>query len=179
MKINSIVYLVTAVLIATTYTTGEDTNLHHQVEIDDQIIEFDSPSLRYEVKTDLAPPIVASLQHRQDEKIITITYHSFVTYGEVDVDYDFLENHLKDTEKSYKKNKKNYSRVSLEKTSVADIAAPQLIFATNNGAYWVDSVITCFGKGDMVYYVSLECPEEQFDEAMPDYKSLLASIRIR
>ncbi len=171
--------VIIAALSTYAYTDEGADVLHHTVEIDGHIFEFDAPSLRYEVKTNSIYPVVASLMHRKEEAIITVVYNSFVTYGDVSIDYDFLKDHLKKNEKSYKKTKKNYNRVSFEKTAVAGIAAPELIFETNSGAYWETSVIICFNDGLLVYFVSFECPTERYEEFRPDLDIFLRSINIR
>jgi hypothetical protein len=161
------------------FATEDETKLHHTVDIDGHIFEFDAPSLRYEVKTNSTYPIVASLMHRQEEAIITVVYNSFVTYGDVGIDYDFLKNHLKKNEKSYKKTKKNYNQISFEKTTIAGVAAPELVFATNSDGYWETSVVICFNDDLLVYFVSFECPEKKYEEYRPDFDLFLRSINLR
>lgn len=173
------ILVITSALPVLAFATECETKLHHIIEIDDNIIEFDAPSLRYEVKTNLGYPVAASLMHRKEDVIMTITYDSFVTYGDIGIDYDFLKDHLKKNEKSYKKTKKNYNQISFEKISIAGVTAPELVFATNSDGYWETSVVICFNDDLLVYFVSFECPEEMYEEYRPDFDLFLRSINLR
>jgi len=178
---NKTSYLLVIVTALSTYVYAEEgvDVLHHVVEIDDHVLEFDAPSLRYEVKTNIIYPVAASLMHRQEEVVLTVTYNSLVTYGDIEIDYGFLKEHLKKNEKSYEKTKKNYHRLSLEKTTIAGVSAPELVFATNSDGYWKTSVVTCFNDGLLIYFISFECPEEMYEEYRPDFDLFLRSINLR
>ncbi|MCP4231272.1 MAG: hypothetical protein GY771_14140 [bacterium] len=172
------IYLIYFILSGCAFAQEDSSKLHHSVDIKDNTLSFDAPSLRYEVKTKYIYPIAASLMHRKEDVIINITYESLVTYGDIDVDYGFLKEHLKKSENTFKKTKKNYERVSLEKINIAGKSAPELVFQTNSIGYWETSVIACFNEGLMIFFVSMACPEEIYGDVRGDFDALLASITI-
>jgi hypothetical protein len=171
--------LISLAAFTSAFAQEDDSKLYHSVEIDGVTISFDAPSLRYEVKTNYIYPIVASLNHRKMEVIMTIAYESLVTYGDINIDYNYLKKHLKKSEDAFEKTKKNYNRVSLEKINIAGKSAPELVFQTNSIGYWETSVITCFNEGFMVFFVSMECPDDIYGEVRGDFDKLLASINVR
>jgi hypothetical protein len=156
-----------------------ETELGELIELDHGF-HFKVPGADWTVKTYDTTFILAGLERENSEAIITITVFDFSIYDEVDVNYGYLKGLLEKNEKStYKLTKPNYVRVNLDKVILSTGEAARLEFTTQTVVDKRRSIVTCLNSGKVVFFVSMESREDEFDDVLEDYKALLSSIRIK
>lgn len=142
-------------------------------------LRFDVPGPEWTVKTYEIAPVLAGLTRVKSDAVITITCFDFSIYDEIDIDYGYLKRLLEKNEKStYKPVKHNYERVALDKVTLSTGEAARLEFTTQNGGEKRRSVVTCFNSDKVVFFVSMEAREEEYNNVVNSYKSLLSSISV-
>ncbi|UCE26825.1 MAG: hypothetical protein JSW52_10845 [Candidatus Coatesbacteria bacterium] len=152
---------------------GEVVELNHG-------FQFEEPGSEWTVKKYDSALVLAGLERENSEAVITITYFDYTIYDDINVDYGYLRGLLVKNEKStYKATKPNYERVNLDKVILSTGDAARLEFTTEIANDKRRSVVTCLNSGKLVFFVSMESREEEFDEVISDYKALLSSIVVK
>lgn len=143
-------------------------------------LRFNVPSSEWTVTTYDTPLVLAGLERENSDAVITVTHFDFSIYDDVNVNYGYLKGLLEKNEKStYKAIKPNYERVNLDKVILSTGDAARLEFTTQTAEGKRHSVVTCLNSGKLVFFVSMESREDEFDEVVTDYKGLLSSIRVK
>ncbi len=169
----------TAFFIVYADTTAEEAGTGTLVEVD-YGFQFKVPGPEWKVKTDYIALVLAGLSKKNSDALITITYSDFTIYDEVEVNYEYVKKLLEKNEKStYKTTKPNYERVNLDKVILSTGEAARLEFTTENALGKWRSIITCLNSGKVVFFVSMEAREDEFNDVIDDYKALLSSIRVK
>lgn len=157
-----------------------------EVETDTETVElecglrFKVPSSEWTVTTYDTPLVLAGFERENSDAVITVTHFDFSIYDDVNVNYGYLKGLLEKNEKStYKVTKPNYERVNLDKVILSTGDAARLEFTTQTAEGKRHSVVTCLNSGKLVFFVSMESREDEFDEVNADYKGLLSSIRVK
>lgn len=158
---------------------GVETETGDLIELDHGF-RFEEPGPEWTVKTYDTALVLAGLERENSEAVITVTFFDFSIYDDVTVNYGYLKGLLEKNEKStYKPTKPNYKRVDLDKVILSTGDAAMLEFTTERANDKRCSVVTCLNSGKLVFFVSMESREDEFDEVMDDYKALLSSVRIK
>jgi hypothetical protein len=156
--------------------TGTDTDI---VELECGL-RFNVPGSEWTVATYDTPLVLAGLERENSDAVITVTHFDFSIYDDVNVNYGYLKGLLEKNEKStYKVTKPNYERVNLDKVILSTGDAARLEFTTQTGEGKRHSVVTCLNSGKLVFFISMESREDEFDDVVADYKGLLSSIRVK
>jgi|GEM_PF-949555 len=173
------VFVMFSLVIPGAGTAGVETETGDLIELDHGF-RFEEPGPEWTVKTYDTELVLAGLEKENSEAVITVTFFDFSLYEDVTVNYKYLKGLLEKNEKStYKYTKPNYERVNLDKVILSTGDAARLEFTTEIANDKRRSVVTCLNSGKLVFFVSMESRETEFDEVIDDYKALLSSIRVK
>jgi len=141
---------------------------------------FKAPGPEWTVKTYDTSLVLAGLERANSEAVITVTFLDLGIYDDITVNYGYLQSLLEKNEKStYKTTKPNYVRVNLDKVVLSTGDAARLEFTTERVNDKRRSVVTCLNSGKLVFFVSMESTEDEFEEVIDDYKAVLSSVRVK
>jgi putative salt-induced outer membrane protein YdiY len=140
-------------------------------------IAFTVPEGDWRVNTNFTAPVAASLNSKQLNGTITLTYSDYDIYG-FKVDYGFLKDKLEKNEKNtFKTTKPNYDRLSLGDKHFSFGRAARLEFTTFDELGYHHTVVYAIANGTIVIFCSAESLEREWPLVEKDFEALAASIR--
>jgi putative salt-induced outer membrane protein YdiY len=171
MKILTCVFCFTALCVAGAAFSEEE------VICRDAKVAFEVPARGWRVNTDFTAPVAASLENKELNARITISYSDYDIYG-FKVDYGFLKDKLEKNEKNnFKVTKPNYDRISLGDKKFHFGRAARLEFSSFDELGYHHTVVYAIANGTIVCFFSAESLEREWPKVEKDFEQLVASIR--